>query len=499
MSASQEKKKRGEGPGKREAAATEAEKKSRAFRRNAIIAVVVIVIIVAAAIIINSNLFYHSLTAVTVGNTNYSAAEVDVFYRTTFQNIYQSYGDLASYVLDTGTPLDQQQYSEDQTWADYIYAQTLDNMKQITALCDDAAANGYTLSDEQRAEIDGQVANIGYYASTYGVTVDRYLASVYGTGVTQEIYTSVVTKMFIAQNYAEEKTQSYTFDQAEKESYYAENADELDYYSYSYYLVSTDDETFADTENADDKAAAAHAAAEEMVKAKDAEAFAEKVSAFSEDAAPTEQYMQGSSLPADYAEWLKDSARSAGDTKVFDVEGSGSYAVLFLDRDGNDYYLKNMRHILIETKADENSEYTEEAQEAARTRIEEIQAEWEENPTEEHFAELANLYSEDSGNENGDGTQNGGLYENVRRKQMVTSINDFLFHESHIPGDTAVLFGESGMYQGWHLVYYVGDGPLYRDELADNALRSLRYDEYLEALTANYAVTEGSGARYVTK
>ena len=501
MSASQEKKNRsalrGEGADKKKNAADEASKQSRKFRRNTIIAVVVIVIVVAAAIVINSNLFYRKLTAVTIGNTKYSAAEVDVFYRSTFQNVYNSYGDFASYLIDTSKPLTEQQYTENQTWADYIFEETLDSMKQITALNDDAAANGYTLSDEDRAEIDSSVQAVSSYAQMYGVSTDQYLASVYGTGVTEKIYTSVLTKMYTAQSYARQKSDSLTFSQAELNDYYSENADDLDFYSYYYYLVSSGDAAFLDEADDAAKAAAAHDAAVEIAAAGNADEFAANVEAFS-GAAPTEQYLQGSSLPSDYSAWLKDASRAEGDTEVFDAEGSGTYAVLFVARDENDYYLKNMRHILIETEANENSEYTDEARDAARTRIEEIQAEWQQDPTEEHFAELANAYSDDSGNTNSDGTLNGGLYENVGRKQMVTSINDFLFNENHMPGDTALLYGESGYYQGWHMVYYVGEGELYRTYLAENALRSLRYDEFIDGLTSGYIIYRGSGVRYVT-
>ncbi len=104
MSASLEKKNRSEARGagvsKKQAAADEQALASRRFRRNTILVVAVVAVIAIAAFIINSNLFYTKLTAVTVGDTSYSAAEVDVFYRSTYNNIYSSYeetyGDLVS-------------------------------------------------------------------------------------------------------------------------------------------------------------------------------------------------------------------------------------------------------------------------------------------------------------------------------------------------------------------------------------------------------------------
>ena len=505
MSASKEKKnreiQRGEGTDKKRNAADAAALESKKFRRNAIIAVVCIVLVVAVAVVVRVGALdsviyrnYTALTAVQVGRTGYSAAEVDVFYRNTYNNLYNSYGSFASYIFDTSTPLTEQQYTEGQSWADYIYELTKDNMRQITALYDLGTAEGYVLTGEDRAVIDEQMAQVEYYAAVSGFgNVNQYLSALYGRGVDTRVLESVLTKMVVAQEYSEQIAEGFSYAQDELDAYYAEHTGELDFIHYYYYLVSTSNAAFEELADGE-KAGAAREAAETIAEAKNAEAFTEAVAAFSEDAAPTEQYIQGSDLSAsysDYAGWLLDSARAEGDTTVVDTD-SGSYALLFVERDDNDYLSKNMRHILIQVEADENYEYTDEAKEAARTRIGEIEAEWKENPTEEYFAELANLYSDDSGSNTA-----GGLYENIRRKQMVTNINDFLFNEAHSAGDTAVVMGESGSYMGWHLVYFAGDGPRYRDYLAENARRSEDYAAWQEQLLAGYEVSEGSGKEYV--
>lgn len=505
MSASKEKKnreiQRGAGNDKRRSAADAEALEAKKFRRNAIIAVVCIVLVVAIAVAVRVGALdsviyrnYTALTAVKVGNTDYSAAEVNVFYRNTYNNLYSSYGSFASYVFDSSTPLTEQQYSGEQTWADYLFELTTDNMREITALCDAAAADGYVMTDGDRALIDEQLSQLEIYAAMNGLgNVDQYVSAVYGRGVDAKILESVLTKIVIAQGYSEQVANGMTYTQEDLDAYYAEHTDELDAIHYYYYLVSTANTAFADLDE-EKKADAAREAAETIAEAKDAEAFAEAVAAFAENAAPTEQYMQGSDLSlsySDYAGWLLDSARREGDTTVVDT-GSGSYALLFVERDDNDYLTRRMRHILIEVEADENYEYTDEAREAAKTRIEEIKAEWESNPTEEHFAELANRYSEDGGS-----NTNGGLYENIRRKQMVTNINDFLFNETHSVGDTAVVLGESGSYLGWHLVYFAGDGPRTRDYLAENAKRNEDYAAWQEQLVAGYEVSEGKGKEYI--
>ncbi|MCD8240401.1 MAG: peptidyl-prolyl cis-trans isomerase [Oscillospiraceae bacterium] len=503
MSASQEKKnrseERGAGVSKKQAAADEQALASRRFRRNTILVVAVVAVIAIAAFIINSNLFYTKLTAVTVGDTSYSAAEVDVFYRSTYNNIYSSYeetyGDLVSYIIDTSTALDEQQYSETQTWADYLLEETLSNMQQITALYDAAIANGYTLTEDDEATVADQLSSIELYASIYGMNADQYIAQIYGKGVDSDLLESVLTRIVIAQSYASLINDGFSYTADEKDAYYAEHADELDYISYYYYLVSVDNESFSTLEDDDAKVSAAHEAAEEIVAdVSDLDGFIAAAQEFDASAAPSLLYTSGSDLTdyyESYSAWLLDASRTEGDTTVVDTDG-GTYALYFVGRDDNDYNVVDMRHILIEVEANEDYEYTEEAQEEALSTLQAIYDEWLTDPTEDYFATLAEENSDDTGS-----NTNGGLYENVTRHQMVTAIDSFLFEEGAEAGDTAIVFGENGYYQGYHLVYYVGEGAVYRDSLAESALRSADYNAYLDGLLASYDVSKGSGARYV--
>ncbi|MCD7853538.1 MAG: peptidyl-prolyl cis-trans isomerase, partial [Oscillospiraceae bacterium] len=432
-------------------------------------------------------------------DNSYSAAEVDVFYRSTYNNIYSSYeetyGDLVSYIIDTSTALDEQQYSETQTWADYLLEETLSNMQQITALYDAAIANGYTLTEDDEATVADQLSSIELYASIYGMNADQYIAQIYGKGVDSDLLESVLTRIVIAQSYASLINDGFSYTADEKDAYYAEHADELDYISYYYYLVSVDNESFSTLEDDDAKVSAAHEAAEEIVAdVSDLDGFIAAAQEFDASAAPSLLYTSGSDLTdyyESYSAWLLDASRTEGDTTVVDTDG-GTYALYFVGRDDNDYNVVDMRHILIEVEANEDYEYTEEAQEEALSTLQAIYDEWLTDPTEDYFATLAEENSDDTGS-----NTNGGLYENVTRHQMVTAIDSFLFEEGAEAGDTAIVFGENGYYQGYHLVYYVGEGVVYRDSLAESALRSADYNAYLDGLLASYDVSKGSGARYV--
>lgn len=84
--------------------------------------------------------------------------------------------------------------------------------------------------------------------------------------------------------------------------------------------------------------------------------------------------------------------------------------------------------------------------------------------TEDSFAELAKDYSEDTGS-----AENGGLYDTVYKGATVEEFDKFCF-EGHKKGDTAIVYGESSSYAGYHVMYYVGEGDLYSNLLAKNDL-----------------------------
>ena len=198
--------------------------------------------------------------------------------------------------------------------------------------------------------------------------------------------------------------------------------------------------------------------------------------------------VNGSSLDAAYAEWMK-ADRKAGDVEVFadaEEDPAGYTVVMYLSREDNHYPTANVRHSLIRVEADAYGNYTDEAKEAAKARAEELLAEFEAGDrSEESFAVLAQQYSEDSGS-----NTNGGLYESVAKGQMVEEFDAFCFG-GHQPGDTAIVYGTNGAYAGYHVMYYSGDGPLYSSHLAKTDLQTGAMESWLGELTENVSIEEG--------
>lgn len=525
MSASQDKKRRTEerglGTERRQIAAEKEAKERRKSKRKWVAGTIAIVLLLALIIVGNSNLFYTQQTAVKIGDTSYSIADVNYYYKNAYYNFYNNYYSYISYFgLDTSKALDEQEYTmsdEYDTWRDYFLASALDSLTEITALYQAAQAAGVTLSEEEQASVDSEIASIESSATEYGYSsVNKYLAAMYGYGVTEKVVRSLMEQSALASAYAESQYNGYTYTDEEIKAAYAENANDYDTFNYMYYLVSadkvesTDDEGNTTSATTDETMAAAQATAEQIAAAAtDADSFTAAVAEYGAGTAVTDDdgNETGEVTPAEpttvtdsagsnasgypFADWLYDSARAENDVTTAESEDSGYYVVLFQSRAVNDYNTVSVRHILIQpTDSDDDSSISDEEKATAETSINEIYDEWKSgDATEESFAALANEKSEDTGS-----NTNGGLYENIYKGQMVTEFNDWCFDESRQSGDTGIVYNEN---TGYHLIYFVGEGELYCDYLADQLLRGDDYDAWEQELLAGYTAEQCHAIRYV--
>ena len=491
---------------KKMAAAAEEAKKNRKFYTACIVFIVCLAIVVAAAAVINSDVTSTKTTAISIGETEYSPAEFSYFYRSAvssvYASLYESYGDLTAYLLDTSTALSQQTslYGDGtQTWADYFYSQTIVTLTNLTVLYDEAVKAGLTLTDEYKEAIEADIAYYEETALSYGYSdLDSFLALNFGDGFDSKLLREVAEKQYLAAQYATQLDESFEYTPEEIEEHYAENADKFDFFKFHYYFVSTSDASFTELSD-EEKVTAAHEAAEKIALAETSEEFAKNVRAFvPEDSKSlyerTESTMtitQGVSVSEVYSQWIMDESRTEGNTTVIDTEG-GSYAIMFLSRNDNHYQLVDVRHILIPALADENDQFTEEALATAKAEAERIYALWQENPTEDNFAALAEEYSQDEGS-----MTNGGLYREVYQDYMVEEFNDFLFNEGKQPGDTGIVYGSNGSYAGYHIMYFSALGDIFSDRISESDMRAADYNAVINALVENYTVAEGSGMKYV--
>lgn len=517
MSASQQKKQRQlqreQGTEKKQVAQQQAEKKQKTTKvRNTIICIVLALAIIAV-VVFNSSLLYRNFSAVTIGDEGYSAAELSFFYKSGYYNFVNQNGSYLQYFgLDTSKPLSSQSYGEGQTWADFFRDSAISTMTEVTMLYEEAQKAGFELSAQDKAAMDAELNSLETTYKDAGFSsANAYLAASFGKGCNVKLVSELIEKTYIAQGYAKSVNDSFTYTSDELVAHYSENKDSYDNYTYLSYFVdgsvpeqtdgtnteasSTDIEAGNDSAEATVDSEAAMANAKELAESiledvQTQDDFKKKVLAVTQTEV-NEATTQGSSLSSSYSEWMTDSSRAEGDTTIIDTD-TGYYVLYFISRDGNDFNTVSARHILTYVLPDENSEYTDEAKAEAKKTSEDILAEWKSGEaTEESFAELANKYSDDTGS-----NTNGGLYENFKPGSMVKEFNDWCFDESRKPGDTTIVYNE-GSYTGFHIIYFVGEGEIYRDVISENALRSKDYSDWKTAALENYTAKQGFTAKLV--
>ncbi len=524
MSASTEKKNRiaarEAGTDKKTIAAQEEAKKKAQSKRRWTWGTIGVIVLIALILLMNSGLMYTATTALTAGGVKYSPAQVNYYYGSQYLSMANS--GWAQYIgLDTSlglSGLDDQECTmstDGGSWRDYFRDMAEMDVQQMRAMLDYAAENGISLTEEEIAEVDEQLTAVEETAKEYGYgTADRLYAVNYGRGVNEKIARQAMLDSALYSKAYNAKQDTLSWTEEELEEYYAGLDGAQDLFEYeTYYVTAETIETVVPGEegaedtvemSADDTSRAeAKATADAIVAAyldgDDIEDVQERFAAAVESQTgeqPMPENNSGSSLNEMYAEWMK-GEREAGDIEVFadaETDPTGYTVVLYLSRNDNHYNTASVRHILIQAEADEEGNYSDEALAAAKTRAEEILAEYEAGEkTEDSFAALAEQYSEDEGS-----NTNGGLYENIAQGQMVEEFNDFCF-SGHEPGDTAIVYGNNGSYAGYHVVYYVGEGPLYSSYLAKSELQSDAMSEWSDEVTSACEVTRGFGFRYVGK
>ena len=257
MSASKEKKKRQNGDvldkKQKDLQAASAKKK-----RNTIITVVVVVaavLLIAFAIFMNSDIMYTTGTALKVGNYEFTAGEVNYFYYSAYLNEYKSYGDYASYILDTDKSLSSQEYSEGVTWDDHFRETAINNIRDMVMLCEEAEKAGFTLSDTAEAEIETNIQNYQFMATYYGYkSADAYYTANFGRGVNEKVIRKCMKLAYLSDEFRTYKKESFEYSNSEIDSYYEENKDTYDTITYRMYYVSGAEKDDTTMEEAKEKA-----------------------------------------------------------------------------------------------------------------------------------------------------------------------------------------------------------------------------------------------------
>lgn len=468
------------------------------------------------------NVLYKNNVAVTVGDHEVSSVELNYFFIDTVNDYINQFGEYASYLLDTTTPLNKQVIDKEsgETLADSLLKAAESTLKRTYALYDLAMEKGFKLDEEDEKAIDTLVTNMEFYAMYYGYgDVKSYLQGIYGNGSEVESYKEYQRINLIADRYYAEYAETLDYNDEQIREYEAgkdgegENAkDRFHNFSsvtYSYYYVACnkwapekDDKGNKIEYTADQLKEArekAKAAAEALAAGKfeDLAAFDKAIGEMEinkdEKTKPTASRFEDQLVPQvshnDVREWLISKDLKEGDLTVIEnstgegdkKEVKGYYVVRFGSLDENRFNLKDVRHILIKFEGGKynsttgQTTFTDAEKKAALEKAEKIYNEWvKSGASEEDFKDLVEEHSGDTAS-----VEDGGLYENVYPGQMVEKFEDFCYDENRKAGDHGIV--ESTY--GYHIMFFVGDSDVtYRDFMIKAELRADELEEWLDDL-----------------
>ncbi|MBQ3556992.1 MAG: peptidylprolyl isomerase [Oscillospiraceae bacterium] len=461
---------------------------------------VVCAVLVAALLMWNSGMFRNS-DAVKVNGEAYSAEEVGYFYNNMLMQYYYSamLGGAPNYDPQKD-PADQVYDAETgKTWHEFFVDEAVDGLAEVKTLVAKAKADGVKLSDAGKQSVKDSMASLATTSASSGfASSTAYLKAAYGSGMSKGLYKQLLTESTLASEMAADYTEQLTYTDEQLETYYADHADQLDLFTYSFAKFSgapeakTDEDGNkvdpTDKDKADAKAQAYTKGEAFRAKLARGGDFAELVAELAEDETVTSNEnvtASGATVMVALDSWMKEDGRKAGDVGLVQLEAD-TYVVKFLGRQRDDEVAGDVRHILVAAEQDEGATAPTEAQyDAAKAKAEEMLANWQAgDATEESFAELAKAESADPGS-----AANGGLYEGVSSSTgFIEDFANWVVDPERQVGDTGLVKNTQSSTKGWHILYYSAKGEPVWKTTVEAALTNEDTIAWLDEITADIQV-----------
>lgn len=478
------------------------------------------VLLVAVIGVNNSGLIEPRLTAMKVGDTEISAAELNVYYINEILNFYESAGSyITLYGLRTDASLNSQISMDTlNTWDNYFLASATENIHSSYSLYNAALADTeYTDAEQILEDVKSTVELMEESYAASGVNLNDTLRTRYGKGVNEDVYHNLLAVTSLASEYYNYYTNSLTYTDDQIAAKDAEDPVANNLYNYTQYVLyvsdflegGTEDEsgniTYSDEENAA-AVAACQAAAKALAEGgyTTVEAFevaANKLSINDNEGVTStmlhKEDVRSADISSNMTEWITDASRQSGDMTYMERQStingetsvSGYDVVMFESVNTNEYPLVNVRHILVSFEGGTTDEttgtvtYSDDEKAAAKTAAQEIYDTWlAGNADAESFAALAEEKSTDTGS-----SANGGLYTDVYPGQMVTAFDDWCFAEGRNVGDHGLIETE----YGYHVIFLDSfSETTYREYIITTDLRNADVIAWQESLLEKYPLTE---------
>ena len=167
-----------------------------------------------------------ALPIATCGGKVMTNKALDFYYWQQYYTFASNYSSYLSYILDQTKGLDEQMYSESETWQQALLTGAADMFHSITALNLEADAAGFELSAEDQAELDALPENLNATASYYGMEDGTaYLQASFGPTATMEDYVSFARDNLRASRYMQKLVDELELTDQQISDYYDENAE----------------------------------------------------------------------------------------------------------------------------------------------------------------------------------------------------------------------------------------------------------------------------------
>ncbi len=477
-------------------------------KKVALIAVAVIVVLaIAVWIIASTGLLTRYSVALTVNDKKVTAGQVNMY----FANYAASQQWGMAFTEEFQNMLDQKsQVSASGTLRDDLINSVIPGVVYAMAILDDMEKSDFELTEEQQEEIDGMLENLEFQitqlALQNGTTLASFLKMYFGPGVNMKMVKQDFVNSMMISYYNEYLAEKADLSDAEISKYYEEHKDELDVYSYNSYQFKLDVEEDATEDEkleallklkADAGAALAEIKNSSFVEAVKKFVSEDEVKKLEEDPdSVLQKDVVGSELTGQIAEFMKDSARKAGDVKL--IEGADMMTLVqFVGREKDDsrpFY--SVRHILIANDQDETSDAPVLTDEELKKEAERVLDEYKAGDmTEESFGELAKKYSKDTGS-----AAQGGLYADMDeeyQERLVKEFRDWFRETPRKPGETGIVKTTFG----YHIMFFVEHSDEKAlDRTIKDVLKSAFVDEWNERVhSAAVVERQPFGMKFVGK
>ena len=273
------------------------------------------------------------------GTFSLSNTELGYYYWSEYFYFADIYGNYLDGMVDLSQPLDQQIYSGDQTWQDYLLEESLAVMRDTMSMVFRAEEEGFTLPADYAASYETVCANFETAASSGGYdTVDAYLQASYGEAANWESFSRYLYNAHLAAAYSDALLASIDPTKDEVAAYFARYAGEY----YENYGVTQDDGPMPEAVVlCFDSTAEAQAVYDELLENGGGEEVLMNLGAIY----CGESGYVSAAVPGQFSReteaWLCDSVRQAGDCAVVSEE-DGSAAVAFYAGSSGQYYWQTL-------------------------------------------------------------------------------------------------------------------------------------------------------------